>query len=448
MAASNPQQTISMQIANSVGGLTRSPLLVVEEYDHWKVRMERFLLAKDKGEEIWRSVKEGPHVPVRTIVRDAATQLMGQDEARPAPLTADDVEKLHVDQVAFVEMVFGVPPSLFEHIKLCKSAKEIWDTLQDLIEGSENMKDKRLTSVVNDFDTFTTTPGWGNVKSCLQSNGSLKKLKLYQLFDELQGHESNVAQTIRELSGGPLTLVSSFDVTIPNPSAPEPYKPAVPLTRSSLTSLSTHIYPDDDSETSDSKLRFQQKFALLSMKYKRPFNPSYKPYQNRFSTPHQNHPQPYFALEPKRTSENPPAYKPNLTKPNSTSESSQNSNSEKPKIMCHKCGHANHFAKDCLVDAPQKPTVKDSAYYVRKAQETAESEKAFVTIVSRDIEGYWSSGDDEDLVSGKNICLMARQTVECDEGYWSSGSEDEDDVAEPHYCYMGTNDPPGRNIVQ
>ena len=84
------------------------------------------------------------------------------------------------------------------------------------------MKDKRLTSVINDFDIFTTTPGesvasasnryrivvnnmtahgivrtpleynlkfinslgkgWGNVKSCLQSNGSLKKLKLYQLF--------------------------------------------------------------------------------------------------------------------------------------------------------------------------------------------------------------------------------------------------------------------------
>ena len=49
------------------------------------------------------------------------------------------------------------------------------------------------------------------MKSCLQSNGSLKKLKLYQLFDEIQGHESKIAQTIRELSGGPLAIVSSFD---------------------------------------------------------------------------------------------------------------------------------------------------------------------------------------------------------------------------------------------
>ena len=140
IAASNPHQMYSMQIVNSMGCPTRVPLLVVEEYDHWKVIMEIFLLAKEKGVAIWRSVKEGPHVPIRTIVRDAATQLMGQDEQHPAPLTTDDIEKQNVDQVAFSEMVFGVPPSLFEHIKLCKSAKEIWDTLQDLIEGSKISK--------------------------------------------------------------------------------------------------------------------------------------------------------------------------------------------------------------------------------------------------------------------------------------------------------------------
>ena len=36
MAASNPQQMYSMQIANSVGCPTRAQLLVVEEYEHWK----------------------------------------------------------------------------------------------------------------------------------------------------------------------------------------------------------------------------------------------------------------------------------------------------------------------------------------------------------------------------------------------------------------------------
>lgn len=42
----------------------------------------------------------------------------------PAPPSLDE-EKIYVDDIAFFEMVFGVPPSLFEHIKLCKSVKKM-----------------------------------------------------------------------------------------------------------------------------------------------------------------------------------------------------------------------------------------------------------------------------------------------------------------------------------
>lgn len=34
----------------------------------------------------------------------------------------------------------------------------VWDTLDNLHEGSENIKEKCLTLVGNDFDTFTTKP--------------------------------------------------------------------------------------------------------------------------------------------------------------------------------------------------------------------------------------------------------------------------------------------------
>lgn len=189
---------------------------------------------------------------------------MVQEDIRLIPLTTNDIHKLHADQIAFSKMVVVVPPPLFEHIMLYKSAKEIYNTLQDLFEGLGNMKDKRLISVVNDFDTFTTTvgesvtstlnrhkimvnsmmtygviqtpveyklkfinsliKGWGNLKSYIQSNGSLKKLKIYHLFDEIQGHESNVAQTLRELPGGSFALVSTVDPLIMNPIVSDPFK--------------------------------------------------------------------------------------------------------------------------------------------------------------------------------------------------------------------------------
>lgn len=71
--------------------------------------------------------------------------------------------------------------------------------------------------------------GRGNVKSCLQSNGSLQKLKLYQLFDKLQGNESNIARTLRELSGGPLALISSNHPMLLNLIVSGPFGAAPPL---------------------------------------------------------------------------------------------------------------------------------------------------------------------------------------------------------------------------
>ena len=65
-----------------------------------------------------------------------------------------------------------------------------------------------------------------------------------------------------------------------------------------------------------------------------------------------------------------------------------------------------------MAEATQKPKTKDSPYYARRAQELTTSEKAFVTTLSMDGEGYWSSGDEDDVSSGRNMCLMAMKTIE------------------------------------
>lgn len=65
--------------------------------------------------------------------------------------------------------------------------------------------------------------GWGKVKSCLQSNGSLNMLTLFQLFDELRGLESNSTQTLKEISGGTDALVSSTTYIPPISVMTEPH---------------------------------------------------------------------------------------------------------------------------------------------------------------------------------------------------------------------------------
>lgn len=113
--------------------------------------------------------------------------------------------------------------------------------------------------------------GWGNVKSCLQSNGSLKKMKLFQIFDEMQGHESNNSQMLRELSGGPLALVSSVNPLILNPSILDPFgsiphvpsaQPTPPIAPASL--VPNYLFEENlDPFFVDSELCFEHEFALF-----------------------------------------------------------------------------------------------------------------------------------------------------------------------------------------
>ena len=100
-------------------------------------------------------------------------------------------------------------------------------------------------------------------------------MKLYQLFDELQGHESNVAQTLYELTGGRLALVSSYDPQTPNLTVSDPFivvVPYIPPVQPSPpiipapTNTNYQSMGDLNPEEMDFELRFQQEFSLLSIR--------------------------------------------------------------------------------------------------------------------------------------------------------------------------------------
>ncbi|KAL4573036.1 hypothetical protein LXL04_019829 [Taraxacum kok-saghyz] len=146
-------------------------------------------------------------------------------------------------------------------------------------------------------------------------------------------------------------------------------------------------------------------------------------------------------------------YHPNLpeSKPNSSKQN--HSGQTHSELIYHKCGLANHYAKDCQMDRQSKPKIKNSVYYIKKAMDIAEAEKEFVVTTQRDLDGYWSPGDEsEPIVKNhlQNLCLMARQDVSCDDGYYSSGDEDNklNDDKERHYSYMANNNSEGRIIIE
>ena len=73
--------------------------------------------------------------------------------------TKDDLDKMENDVVDFYEISCGVAHDNFDIIINCKSAKEIWDVLKNLYEGSEQAQDKKVTTKLNDFNNFKAHTG-------------------------------------------------------------------------------------------------------------------------------------------------------------------------------------------------------------------------------------------------------------------------------------------------
>ena len=95
-------QALSLNVSNSVGGSNRAPILVANEYHHWSQRMERYL--RRLGRDVWRSVEEGPHVPVLTPVQtDGTTTRLGGGQPVLNRPTKDDLIKWKMMQLLFMK---------------------------------------------------------------------------------------------------------------------------------------------------------------------------------------------------------------------------------------------------------------------------------------------------------------------------------------------------------
>ena len=79
-----------------------------------------------KGFEIWQSIVDGYIVPT-------------------VPPTNDEAVKLgHNNSKASNELLNGISEMIFTKVAHCKSAKEIWDKLQNIYEGDSKVKAAKL----------------------------------------------------------------------------------------------------------------------------------------------------------------------------------------------------------------------------------------------------------------------------------------------------------------
>ncbi|GJY20242.1 hypothetical protein Tco_0392808 [Tanacetum coccineum] len=113
---------------------TYPPMLDRTDFESWQQRIHLYCMGKDNGENIMKSIVEGPE----------------QDRVF-TDLTQEEKDMYKVDIRATNILLQGLQKVIY--------AKDIWDNVKMLLEGSELAKDDRESQLYDDFEHFSQNKG-------------------------------------------------------------------------------------------------------------------------------------------------------------------------------------------------------------------------------------------------------------------------------------------------
>ncbi|GKC49104.1 retrovirus-related pol polyprotein from transposon TNT 1-94 [Tanacetum coccineum] len=149
------------------GSDSRPPMLDRTDFESWQQRIRLYCLGKDNGENIMKSITEGPFQMgtfIQTPAEDAeetegALQL-GPERARVfTDLSAEEKERYKADIRATNILLQGIPKDIYTLINHYTDAKDIWDNVKMILEGSELTKNDRESQLYDEFERFCQIKG-------------------------------------------------------------------------------------------------------------------------------------------------------------------------------------------------------------------------------------------------------------------------------------------------
>ncbi|GKB59538.1 hypothetical protein Tco_0915724 [Tanacetum coccineum] len=164
------------------GGDNKPPMLEKYLYDSWKSIMELYMMNRPHGRMILASVEKGPLV-WPTITVDGATRPKEYTE-----LTAAETIQADCDIKAINIILQGIPPEIYALVSQHRVAKDIWEKIQLLMQGTSLTKQEREYLHTTNVD---------------------------QIHAYLEQHErhANEVRLMHERNSDPLALVASHQMT-------------------------------------------------------------------------------------------------------------------------------------------------------------------------------------------------------------------------------------------
>ncbi|KAH9686494.1 hypothetical protein KPL70_014367 [Citrus sinensis] len=125
---------------------TRPPFFDGNDYAYWKTRMRIYLQALDY--EIWEVVCDGPFMPT---FKDE----VGDDIPKPSSQWSElEKRKMSLNSKAMNALFCALDKKEFYRVSSCESAQEIWNKLEVVYEGTNQVKESKISRYTRQYELF------------------------------------------------------------------------------------------------------------------------------------------------------------------------------------------------------------------------------------------------------------------------------------------------------
>nr|GEV87163.1 Gag-Pol polyprotein [Tanacetum cinerariifolium] len=131
------------------GGENRPPMLDKDLYDSWQSRMELYMKNRGHGRIILESVKNGPLI-WPTIEENGVTRIKTYNE-----LFATEKIQADCDVKATNIILQGLPLDVYALVNHHRIAKDLWERIQLVMQGTSLTKQERKCKLYDEFDKFS-----------------------------------------------------------------------------------------------------------------------------------------------------------------------------------------------------------------------------------------------------------------------------------------------------
>ncbi|XP_063946117.1 uncharacterized protein LOC135151534 [Daucus carota subsp. sativus] len=360
---------------------------------------------------ILEHTEDGVTIPHRTYLKT------------PAEFSDEDNELINLDVTLQLILIESLDPIMYNNVVNCTSAKQIWDTLQIINEGSEEVRENKKEILVAQYEQFGSNPGEGifevfirfnNLINNLNLNGKyydnkednrhqresrdLTEISLEQLYGVLKTYELEQAQTKQRYGWGKTLntstsvsnstaliiqspLVKERKVVVPSRSSQEYVVPEMGHTSLSTGDDEFYSMEELDQLEDESLAMFARKFG--NMRFRK--NPSYK-FKSSGSK---------FQKGGSSSTTSKGAYKTGMV--------------DRSKFKCFNCDEPGHFASECK--KPNQLAKKKESYdelkqkyeaLLKKHQGQSSQGKSYVAKGKS-----WDDTDSDEEEERGNVALMA-----------------------------------------